>query len=601
MKTVMKSNYRYLCKVLNPVFMAALIALSLVVGCKGRVDPILSEADFKMEEHPDSALMLLDSYRLSDSTSDYDRAYYGMLLTHARYKNFIDETNDSLINASSEYFLQHGDKKLASRSLFLQGMIQMNANRLGEAAVFFSKGLDIAKESKQYMWEGQCARGLFLLYGKLLNSSAQIKYAEEEYKAFSNGKCDSWLDYARLDLATAYNNNGQYERALTELNVLKRLALEKRDSMLLSEAVLLDGMSEFARNRFDRCLERYAEVYEMNPDFLTDDNKFHISVAQSMVKIDSLDNRVLNMLRNLSTNDCQHSFSVLADEGDYQDAYKALMVYKEKQEAVISQILDNDVSGSISTYQKSVIDQQKEKDKNKKLAILTSAIIICIIFALLMLWYRVKYYKSIASRVHIEAIMASLKADLLNQIAKNKDLSETVDKQSMQLATTSMLENKNESKGTDCLSDDSCSIKANNKAYIKDKELRKVLRDKYAEINTLCDKYYQGLFLKEDQKAVERKVKQIAKSFSAKSTLGDIEDYVDSITDNLYSSFKNEFGSIGEEGKKLFLFLMLNFSTLTICVLMDLDRDVVYNRKTRLKRKIKNSSSLRKDEYLKCF
>ena len=102
----MKSYFRYIYKVMSPACMAALIVLSLMVGCKEKVDPILSEIDSKMEEHPDSALMLLDSYHLSDNASDQDRAYYGMLLTHARYKNFIDETNDSLINASADYFLK---------------------------------------------------------------------------------------------------------------------------------------------------------------------------------------------------------------------------------------------------------------------------------------------------------------------------------------------------------------------------------------------------------------------------------------------------------------------------------------------------------------
>lgn len=180
----MKTNFRYICKVLNPACMATLIALCLVVGCKGKIDPILSKADSKIEDRPDSALLMLESYRLSDNASDYDRSYYGMLLSHARYKNFIDEVNDSLISASAEYFLEHGDKELSSRSLFLQGMIQMNANRLGEAAVSFSKGLDIAREGKCYMWEGQCARGLYMIYGKMMNSSEQLRFAKIEYDAF---------------------------------------------------------------------------------------------------------------------------------------------------------------------------------------------------------------------------------------------------------------------------------------------------------------------------------------------------------------------------------------------------------------------------------
>lgn len=85
--------------------------------CRPSYDPRLAEVDAMMEEHPDSALILLNDYRLTSASTPADSAYYGLLLTHARYKNFIDETDDSLISRSVYQFLRDDDKERASRAL----------------------------------------------------------------------------------------------------------------------------------------------------------------------------------------------------------------------------------------------------------------------------------------------------------------------------------------------------------------------------------------------------------------------------------------------------------------------------------------------------
>lgn len=597
-------NTYYFPRLLPILEMVGLLVLSLVSGCRNNLDPRLSEANSLMEDFPDSALMILNDYRLSANSTAGDSAYYGMLLTHARYKNFIDETDDSLISASADYFLKHDDKENTFRSLFLKGKIQMNDEKLGDAAVSFSRGLDIARENKSYMWEGQCARGLFMLYGRLLNGSAQVKYAEEEYKAFSDGNCGDWADYGLLDLATAYNNNGQYERSLSHTEDLIKRASEKGDSLLLGESLLLAGMTEFAMKEYDRCLEFYVKAYKLDPTILTENNKMHISIAQSMVNTDTLRLDFQNMVAcNEMTQSLQPTFNQLADSGNYKEAYAALMDYKEKQEKFINQILDNNVSESVSSYQKTVRELNEERIRNEKLIVGIIILTLIIVLVLIILFYRLRLYKSMAETVKTEAVIATLKADLLNQINQNKNLSETLDKQVVQLA------NINKLKENDMTDEDSVNAGYQNSDKIGrkdednsiDNKFKNVLKEKYAEINELCDSYYQGLGHKEDRKEIEKRVRQIATSFSKRKTLGDIEDYADSISENLYSSFKSDFINAGEDVRKLFLFLMLDFSILTICVLMNLERDVVYNRKARLKRKIKESDSRRRTEYLKYF
>ncbi|MDE6631418.1 MAG: hypothetical protein K2K23_00300 [Muribaculaceae bacterium] len=566
----MKSYFRYIYKLMSSASMAALIVLSLVMGCKERVDPKLSEIDSKMEEHPDSALMLLDSYHLSANASDYDRAYYGMLLTHARYKNFIDETNDSLISASAEYFLKHDCKEQASRSLFLKGMIQRSANSLGESAVSFSKGLDIAKAGKQYMWAGQCARGLRMIYESLHDGSAQVKYACESRKAFLKCKDKSWQDYSEYELAIALNNNCKYEEALSVLDSLDKQCSIKSDTLMLTQIAQLRGMALLGLGKYEESLKNYEYSCELNHEILCEKDFRNIRIALYNLYGDSIPENYLLLLNNIEIkNTPTDAYDVLVNEGDYKKAYESLERYKDEQDSVLSIIFKNNVSESVNQYEtiKSILAAQKLR--NERLSY-------CFIFLLILMigifsyWrYREKIHKEESKRLKIEADMESLRSDLMSQLDSAKK------------------ELKNASKESEC-----------EKAI----GFEKIIRQRYAEANQLCDDYYQGCGIsKNKSNDVDAKINSIIAEFKDNESMYKIAEYVDGKSGGLYSSFKKDFFHLSSECHRLFLYLMLGFSARTLSVIIGQSINAIYIKKSRLKSKITQSDLSLKDEYLKFF
>ena len=84
---------RYIHKIQDILLLLSIVVfLCMIPGCGYRQasDSYLAEVDSIIEQRPDSALMLLESIQPSPSASDYDRAYYNMLLKYARNKNFIE-------------------------------------------------------------------------------------------------------------------------------------------------------------------------------------------------------------------------------------------------------------------------------------------------------------------------------------------------------------------------------------------------------------------------------------------------------------------------------------------------------------------------------
>ncbi len=543
-----------------------MLVLAVLTACQNGPDPRLVHIEDILEEHPDSALMILKKVDMPEKLSEEDRELYNLLLTHALYKNYIDEDNDSLIRQAAGYFEKHGDAERSAKAYFLMGKILTNGHRFGEAAVALNRGLDISRKNDVYLWEGRCARGLFQLYGNLLNSSAQLKYAEEAHEAFSKAGDDSWVDWSQLDIATALNNIGQYDKSYSIASDLYEIAKATADSVLLEETVHLMGLVSFNLGLYDRSLEYYLNALKLNPSVLTDNDNELISVAIQNIGKESTfkDSNLLS--QNLGQNEAfQPSFVVMAEKGKYEEAYYLLNEYKNMQDSVFEVILTNNVSQSIGQFEDAEKQIAKQKLETERLFFYTVIIVIILIMIMLYMYHRAMIHRKEAENAKSIADIESLMKDAKMQLERDRSRS---DKEM---------------------------------AYVKEKPYMQMLKEKYSETNAFCDKYYQNSGKERLKDNTSEQARKIIQNFQNDDFLRDVEVYVDSISDNLYTSFKKEMNEVSDENKRLFLYLLVGFSNRSIAVLLAQSVGSVYTKKSRLKKNISDSNSVRKEEYLAVF
>lgn len=60
-------------------------------------------------------------HRISTTDSTRDRAYYALLLTQARDKNYIVQTDDSLIRTAVQYYDSIGDVQMQAKAYYHWG------------------------------------------------------------------------------------------------------------------------------------------------------------------------------------------------------------------------------------------------------------------------------------------------------------------------------------------------------------------------------------------------------------------------------------------------------------------------------------------------
>lgn len=542
------------------------LVLAVLAACQSRPDPRLVHIEEILEEHPDSALMILKNVDMPEKLSEEDRELYNLLLTHALYKNYIDENDDSLIRKAAGYFEKQGDAERAAKAYFLMGKILTNGYRFGEAAVALSRGLDISRKNDVYLWEGQCARGLSQLYGKLLNSSAQLKYAEEAHEAFSKAGDDSWVDWSRLDIALAYNNIRHYEKSYSIASDLYEKVWATADSSLVEETVHLMGLVSFNLGLYDRSLEYYLKALKLNPGVLTDNDKELITVAIQNIGDESTFKDINLLSPNLGQCEVfQPSFLVMAEKGKYEEAYNLLNDYKNMQDSVFGVILTNNVSQAVGQYEDAEKQISRQKRETERLFFCLVIIVVALIVIMLYLYHRAMVHRKEAENAKSIADIESLMKDVQLQLEKERSRA------------------------------DKATVGSMVKPYMQ------MLKEKYSEANTFCDKYYQNSSKDNAGNHSSEQAGKIVGDFQNDDFLGDVEVYVDSISDNLYSSFKKEMNEVSDENKRLFLYLLVGFSNRSISVLLAQSVGSVYTKKSRLKKNISDSNSARKEEYLSVF
>ena len=115
-------------------------------GDKSSVTDVLNRAETLMNEHPDSSLALLRTLTLDDFQQESNRARYALLHSQALDKNYIDVTGDSLISVAVEFYKDTEDVRGKFLSYYYMGRVHANGERYLQATSCLMEAEQLAKE-----------------------------------------------------------------------------------------------------------------------------------------------------------------------------------------------------------------------------------------------------------------------------------------------------------------------------------------------------------------------------------------------------------------------------------------------------------------------
>lgn len=139
-----------------PALLSFMLSALLLGSCgkdSYKDNSVLILADSLMQTYPDSALQLLEGISVPQKMGKANRAWYALLLTQARYKNYVPLKDDSLIRIAVDYYENGRSKERLAKSYFYWGCVYRGQEDIPSAIDCYLKSLRIMpQECDSVFW-----------------------------------------------------------------------------------------------------------------------------------------------------------------------------------------------------------------------------------------------------------------------------------------------------------------------------------------------------------------------------------------------------------------------------------------------------------------
>ena len=281
-----------------------LLLLSLVglVACRGNQElhARLESISTLMEEHPDSALHLLEELPAHRFRRSRLRADRGLLYTMALDKNYIDSDNDSLIRYTYDYYRRHKATDSVRHLVhYYYGRIYHNGRQYTAAAVEYLEALRLLDTIQSPYRAGLLFSRLGEMYRDQYNFESALGYFYRAHAAYERAKNLSAVSYAMASIGDVLSSLHKYNEAESWYN--RSLAIDSIRGSVYTATITLSNLLVLYYESANK--EKFLDVYNelqangestlsaldhiVITDFLIDENKLqrakeHLSAAAAM-------------------------------------------------------------------------------------------------------------------------------------------------------------------------------------------------------------------------------------------------------------------------------------------------------------------------------
>lgn len=546
---------RYIQILLIPV-----LALCFMISCerKSETENQLLIAESLIMERPDSSLSILQGIDTALLMKDREKALYGLLVTMAQDKNWLDPKNDSLINFAVGYFQDKKDRERLKRSTYYQGRVRYLNENYPEALVSFHEAKELAEQDEDYFYAGLACRGISDIYLKVSASADELNYAVKEYDYFKKAGLQLYLDYATYDLARAFHNSGEYDQSIKIINDVIESGKRTKDIYLYYAGLHLKAKSLYWKKSYEDADILFYEILKSGKGE-TEDSLYRVL---TLIKTGNL-KEAETLIKEVQTYETPLGYwcyyLINKKSGDFPASMEDIEIMNELLDSRTKNKKSVALSTALSNYNeinRKLYKAEISASKYKSGFILTTSILGFVIFLILILFLVQKHRREIEKKLLlVSELEFAIKSGLIEK-ARTEEQSKS-----------KILEHSNQHFGL--LNDLGDIIGRDIDIAIKQKQLLK-----YAD-SLLEDISREG------------------------SKLKYLETTADDLHGNIFSDFKKDFPDLKEKDYRLFLFSVLDFSNTSILLFLGEDRlSSVYSRRKRLKTKIQLLGKDKKKRYL---
>lgn len=403
---------------------AFITILCLTVSCSSAKRELRNIESF-INDRPDSALLVLQSFEGSDLKPRETKALYALLLSQALDKNYIDVATDSLINIALAFYDNSRDRMHLMLTYYYAGRVAFNAGDYQRAAIYGIQASDLAEQLGNHFYAGLIFRLMADTYSEVWNYAKTLDYCRKATSSFISAGKPDYAMFSEMSVAKVLMSIRRFDECLSKLDSIKNeYGLENpyicSDYHALRTIVAAqEGKDDTVLSEF-RCWERMG-IPDNN---LLVYNNIALSF-QRLEKKDSVDKYMSLARQNINSVEdslqCASYIPVLDYiQKHYKDAYEKLSESNKNENGLLVHHLSGVVDSSISNYWKQENSAKDLKVRHSKMKT-WSAIIISLLIVYLLMQYALKKNRA-AKAYHSKLLSAAEDIERLSMEVKTKEI-----------------------------------------------------------------------------------------------------------------------------------------------------------------------------------
>lgn len=381
-----------------------LLALSifLLYSCysKEQTEASFIQAESLLEEHPDSALQLLQTLPTLQELSHKESARYALLLARATDKCEKSLLPcDSLLNLALRYY--DDDEKERAVALLYKGRLEIEINSPKEAITHLQEALTILKD---YPKEIEIKRHTLSSLGNLYYDTSffeeAIKVYRELYKCCITDK-DKFI--AMNDISSYYSVINQEDSAIITQRKALEYAFTSNDSSIIAIAEFNLSIDYENFEELDSAIYYAHNAIKWSPKGQIPGNYYgHLGSLLLETGKDE-DTTVYYLNKNLedTTNIADKStvllrlYDIEKNRRNYKVASSYLEEYVEIQDSLSSTEQSTEIQQLINKYNIKIRIREEQIKEQRRLQLIITLFILCCMLIILFYQYRINKRKKI--------------------------------------------------------------------------------------------------------------------------------------------------------------------------------------------------------------
>lgn len=536
-----------------------LLVILLLPSCGGRatVSSTLDAAESVMETAPDSAFALLESIDSTALTTASLSARHALLKSWSLYKSYKNVQDDSLINTAIDYYSSSGDKNSLAEAHFLRGKYLDSRGGMRDALEEFLYSEELLESSENHYLLGMVYQSISIILSSCYSVSESLKYSRRALDTFINNGDSSYIAYQKFSLGQICILADKYSEASELAKSAIEYAKEARDTNLLSNSLVLLSNAEYACDNIDSAYYHYLESKPiMNRQFSNEEKYFIANVCLAIGDMHKADSILSEM--HESDPDAINPWEVLEAQGKYFEAYNTLNQVVDSMNGVLNNIVKQDVTMLLNDFSEKrakELNEKQEKTMELIMVIAGLSIIVLIIAAIIIRGYIVTHRQK-ERLLSLEKNIFILKVENLTRDLKEASIS----RQDIEESLTANL-----TRGANFIA------------------------SSYHHLDSLCRTYHENGIKKKGHDTTYAEIQELITGFNlGGSSLLSLEKDIDKLTDGAISKLKKGKSSFSDEDFQLMLLSIVGFSVQSISFIMNISPSIIYNRKSRLRSRLRN-------------